>query len=175
MKIIGAGMPRTGTMSMQSVLDQLGFPCYHMESVARNSEHLKRWDAFSLVKTDFFQRALPWTELILHDQAFVNDLNLQTSSRLSVALTFGLVAALPLARRAFVSAIIGLLASGLFVLNVDLYQFFWRKRGFCFMLRAIAWHWFYYFYSGLAFAFIFVRLGPHPPNPLLPTVGEGGA
>ena len=127
-------------------------------------KHLKRWDAFSLVKTDFFQRALPWTELILHDQAFVNDLNLQTSSRLSVALTFGLVAALPLARRAFVCAIIGLLASGLFVLNVDLYQFFWRKRGFCFMLRAIAWHWFYYFYSGLAFAFIFLRdLLPAPP------------
>lgn len=46
MKIIGAGFPRTGTMSMQAALDQLGFPCYHMETVVRNPSHLKVWDDF---------------------------------------------------------------------------------------------------------------------------------
>ena len=62
-------------------------------------KHLKRWDALWLIKTDFFQRALPWTELILRDRNFVNDLNLQTESRLSVALIYALVATLPLSLR----------------------------------------------------------------------------
>jgi len=44
MKIIGAGLPRTGTMSMQAALNRLGYPCYHMEAVARNPVHLQIWD-----------------------------------------------------------------------------------------------------------------------------------
>ena len=45
-------------------------------------KHLKRWNIRSLLKSDFFDRALPWTELILRDRGFINDLNLRTSSRL---------------------------------------------------------------------------------------------
>jgi len=44
MKIIGAGLPRTGTMSLRAALNQLGYPCYHMEVVARNPSHLQVWD-----------------------------------------------------------------------------------------------------------------------------------
>ena len=46
MKVIGAGLPRTGTMSMQAALDELGFPCYHMETVVKKPAHTKMWDAF---------------------------------------------------------------------------------------------------------------------------------
>jgi GT2 family glycosyltransferase len=53
-------------------------------------KHLKHWGVKSLLKTDFFQRALPWTELILRDRRLVNDLNLKTSSRVSVASIYGL-------------------------------------------------------------------------------------
>lgn len=121
-------------------------------------KHLKRWSAFSLIKTDFFQRALPWTELILRDRHIVNDLNLQTSSRISVALTFALIGTLPLARRLpVVRAIMALLACGLLALNAPAYRFFWRKRGLLFTLQAIIWHWLYYFYSGLAFSIVFAR------------------
>jgi GT2 family glycosyltransferase len=121
-------------------------------------KHLKRWDAFSLIKTDFFQRALPWTELILRDRHLVNDLNLQTSSRISVALTFALIGILPFARRwAFLRGMSALLAGGLLALNAPLYHFFWRKRTLFFTLQAIMCHWFYYFYSGLAFSIVFAR------------------
>jgi len=48
----------------------------------------------SLLKADFCYRALPWTELILRDRRFINDLNLQLSSRVSVILTYGLVSSL---------------------------------------------------------------------------------
>jgi hypothetical protein len=44
------------------------------------------------VKTDIMDRGIPWTELILRDSCLPNDLNLQVSQRVSVVLTFLLVA-----------------------------------------------------------------------------------
>jgi glycosyltransferase involved in cell wall biosynthesis len=51
-------------------------------------KHLKRWTFVNLIKTDVFDRAIPWTELILRDGRMPNDLNVQTSQRLSVGLAF---------------------------------------------------------------------------------------
>ena len=51
-------------------------------------KHLKRWSFYSLVKTDIFDRGIPWTELILRDRLLPNDLNLQLSQRVSVALVY---------------------------------------------------------------------------------------
>lgn len=115
-------------------------------------KHLKRWAAGSLLKTDFLHRALPWSELILRDRRFVNDLNLRHSSRVSVILTFGLLAALVGAwwGGGFL-ALAGALGVSLLALNLPLYRFFHRKRGLRFALQTIPWHWLYYLYSGLAF------------------------
>lgn len=116
-------------------------------------KHLKRWGIISLTKSDFFDRALPWTELILRDKQFVNDLNLRFSSRLSVVLTYGLLLALI---GGFwwpgLFAVACLLIISLLIFNAPVYRFFLQKRGFWFMIRTLPWHWFYYFYSGLAFA-----------------------
>ncbi len=54
--------------------------------------HLKRWTFWGVVKTDVLDRGIPWTELILRDRHMPNDLNLQLSQRVSVALVFVLVA-----------------------------------------------------------------------------------
>jgi hypothetical protein len=54
-------------------------------------KHLKRWTLFDLVKTDVLDRGIPWTELILRDRRMPNDLNLQISQRISVALVFLLI------------------------------------------------------------------------------------
>lgn len=44
-KIIGAGFGRTGTASMKSALEHLGFaPCYHMFEVIAQPERAKDWD-----------------------------------------------------------------------------------------------------------------------------------
>jgi glycosyltransferase involved in cell wall biosynthesis len=51
-------------------------------------KHLKRWTFVNLVKTDIFDRGMPWTELILRDGNMPNDLNIQLSQRVSVALAF---------------------------------------------------------------------------------------
>lgn len=51
-------------------------------------KHLKRWTFWGLVKTDILDRGIPWTELILRDRCMPNDLNLELSQRVSVALAF---------------------------------------------------------------------------------------
>jgi len=51
-------------------------------------KHLKRWSFLGLVKTDIMDRGIPWTELILRDRHLPNDLNLNLSQRVSVALVF---------------------------------------------------------------------------------------
>ena len=46
LKVVGAGFGRTGTMSLYTALNQLGFPCYHMAEVINNKEnetHLNFW------------------------------------------------------------------------------------------------------------------------------------
>lgn len=116
-------------------------------------KHLKKWDMGSIIKTDFFQRALPWTELLLNNRQFMNDLNVDAAGRLSVAGIMGLL--LSLALSFWQIAFLGLAlvcALALLYLNHPLYNFFRRKRGLWFAVKAVPWHWLYFFYSGLAFA-----------------------
>ena len=45
LKIIGAGLPRTGTSSLKFALEDLGFvKCYHMSELYKNLEHLEFWN-----------------------------------------------------------------------------------------------------------------------------------
>jgi GT2 family glycosyltransferase len=115
-------------------------------------KHLKRWTVRSLLKAEVLYRAIPWTELIWRDRTFVNDLNLDASSRLSVVSVYALVLSLglmwiwqPLSLVALVCAIT------LFRLNGAVYQFFHQKRGLWFATQTVVWHWLYYGYSGLSF------------------------
>ncbi len=116
-------------------------------------KHLKRWNIVSLVETDFFDRALPWTALILNSNGFINDLNIKASSRISViavyVLLLMLVGTLYLPWLLVFSAFPAVV---LFGLNRDLYCFFRKKRGVWFAVKTIPWHWFYLLYGGLAFA-----------------------
>jgi hypothetical protein len=46
MKVIGAGLGRTGTLSLKYALEELGFgPCYHMREVMPRPAHVVRWQA----------------------------------------------------------------------------------------------------------------------------------
>ena len=115
-------------------------------------KHLKRWSAASILRTDFFQRALPWTALILERDRLENNLNLRTESRFSVALAGVLV--LACAGGLFVPALWLVAAAAvalLLVLNAPVYRFFLRKRGLRFAVGVLPWHWFYFLYGGVAF------------------------
>jgi GT2 family glycosyltransferase len=120
--------------------------------------HLKAWSARSLLLTDVFARAVPWTELILRDRTLPNDLNLRMPYRISVGLAFGLVGSAIAAFRHpawwGAAAAIGLALLGL---NLPVYRFFHARRGLWFTIRAVGWHWFSYAYSGVGVALGILR------------------
>jgi len=67
MKLVGAGFPRTGTLSTHAALTRLGFPCYHMAEVVMREEHTRAWHAF-LVE----HKPMDWKALFSDYQATVD-------------------------------------------------------------------------------------------------------
>jgi glycosyltransferase involved in cell wall biosynthesis len=115
-------------------------------------KHLKAWTLASLLKSDIFDRGIPWTRLILRGRAFMSDLNLQTHNRVSVVAVYGLLLALAAGFFQPPALFLALaLAALLLWLNQDLYRFFYQKRGLPFTLRVIPMHWFYYIYNAISF------------------------
>ena len=114
--------------------------------------HLKEWRAGSLLRADFMLRAVPWTELILRDGRFINDLNLRHGSRASVVLAYltlgGLFGAL---FQPWLLLLCGLFLIALVGLNRAQFAFFRRKRGLLFTLAVGPWFLLFQLYSGLGF------------------------
>lgn len=114
--------------------------------------HLKRWTATKLLRSDIFDRGIPWAKLLVGERAFAADLNLQASNRISVVCIYllgAVMGAALLQPRVAVAAVPLVLA--LFAFNAPLYRFFRRQRGAHFLLVVVPWHWLYYGYSGLCF------------------------
>jgi len=114
--------------------------------------HLKRWTMTSLLASDIFRRAVPWTWLLMRESAVEANLNLGWGSRLAAVLAIALAISLAAAvvePRALLAA--ALAAALLVVIDRELAAFFRARRGAWFASRAIAWHWVYYIYSAAAF------------------------
>ncbi|MCK6628134.1 MAG: glycosyltransferase family 2 protein [Anaerolineae bacterium] len=115
-------------------------------------KHLKAWTFVSLLKSDIFDRGIPWTQLILRDKALMSDLNLQTHNRVSVVAVYALLLALAVAffQPYALFFVLGL-AALLLGLNQNLYRFFYHKRGLLFTAQVIPMHWLYYLYNAVSF------------------------
>jgi GT2 family glycosyltransferase len=126
-------------------------------------KHMKKWTFLTMVKTDFFQRALPWTRLLLTHHRFDNDLNLKISSRVSVALVFLWCLSLPVLW-VWPGAGWGTLVFSLLLLGINgpVHGFYFKKRGILFAVASVPLLWFYYFYSGLAFIIETLRYYSNP-------------
>src|SRR3989440_1118075 len=122
-------------------------------------KHLKRWNAYSLIGTDVFDRATPWTELIwdrfIRQKPRVpNDLNLGLSYRLSLISSFLLVAVSIASFFTRWAWPLILIFGALFIwVNVPFFRFFKLKRGRRFALHALAWRFGYDIYSGVGFCY----------------------
>jgi len=129
-------------------------------------KHLKRWEFFSLLKTEIFHRAVPWSDLIIRTGNFIDDLNISFKNRLNVVLIFLLMTTIGLGiiHNVFLTPLLIILPL-LIGLNLDLYSFFYENRGAVFVLKAISWHWFYLFYSGLVFFSLFFKYKVLNSNP----------
>jgi len=86
LQVIGAGVGRTGTLSLKSALETLlGAPCYHMAELIAHPEHIEVWHAAGTgadvdwgallagyAATSDFPACLFWRELLeLHPDAVV--------------------------------------------------------------------------------------------------------
>ena len=110
-------------------------------------KHLKRWKLAGLLRTDIFDRAIPWTVLMLRNGAMPNDLNLRIQQRFCVALVCGAPAlAVPFPALSCLAILLTIL------LNFPLYRFFAGRRGWVFAVRTVPMHLLYFLYSGLSMA-----------------------
>lgn len=116
--------------------------------------HNKRYSLFSLVKSDVFQRALPWTRLMLTKKIYHNDLNTSSNNIASVAIVFLMLVLLCLHPQGVWGHLLpqlGLLLV-LVILNHQFLTFLRRTRGMLFALRAVPMLWLQYAYSGFGLA-----------------------
>jgi glycosyltransferase involved in cell wall biosynthesis len=115
--------------------------------------HLKRWTFGSMVRTDIFQRGVPWMILLLRSHVKETDLNVSRAQRASVAAT-GLALLAAAAAPWFPAALAIVLACLLLIvcLNIHFYQFLARCRGRLFALRAFPLHLTYFTCCGLSVA-----------------------
>jgi glycosyltransferase involved in cell wall biosynthesis len=115
--------------------------------------HLKEWSCWSLVKSDFLDRALPWTELLLEQKSMERDLNLCFTARLSAV---GVLLSLICMAMSWFHLLFAVVGGGLVTVvlaaNLPLYGFFREKRGMVFAMQATPMHLFYLLYSIMAFA-----------------------
>ena len=87
--------------------------------------HLKRWTLSDMVRTDFWQRGVPWVELVLRHRSGSSALNLGWRPRVSAVAA--IVSALGFVRGRPTTALCGLVA--LTALNAELYELLYRRRG----------------------------------------------
>jgi glycosyltransferase involved in cell wall biosynthesis len=121
------------------------------------AKHLKKWQVISLLRTDIFCRAEPWSKLIVQSRGMINDLNLKTSDRMSallVGLCFGMFPLVFFETRLLFLVVFFLLT--ILFLNRRIFTFFAGKKGVWFAIKAFPWQLLYFFYSGVVFVFCWV-------------------
>ena len=114
--------------------------------------HLKRWTLASMVHTDIFRRAVPWTRLMLTGEGVPDDLNTQWSRRMAALGAMVMVGGLILAlfdARALWLASIGLVV--MLVADRAVFGVFRRRYGLFFALGCVPLQLLFYLYSTVAF------------------------
>ncbi len=123
--------------------------------------HLKHWTLAEVVRTDIFQRAVPWSFLILSGQGVNNDLNVSNGERIKAGVAglwfLSLVASLAPALWPAAPVASLFLTFCVVALNRDLLGFFRGNRGLGFALVAAAYHQVYYVYSAATFTMCAVK------------------
>jgi hypothetical protein len=129
--------------------------------------HYKRYTLSSLVRSDFFGRAVPWTRLMLEKRIFQNDLNTRISNIASIPVSFVILAA-PLSFLYGWFAGLVVVSTVIFVLlNLGFLAFLLRKKGLRFALGGAAMTWFVCVYSGLGAVVGLADFAMHRPDKIV--------
>ncbi|MBN2382483.1 glycosyltransferase family 2 protein [bacterium] len=112
--------------------------------------HLKEYTLTSMIRSDLFFRAIPWTRLMLREQTFRSDLNTSFSSAIGLLAAYLLLPLIVVALIAPRFWWIGGVFFLLFILsNLKLYTFIATRTKPLFFVRFGVMSYVYYLYSGL--------------------------
>lgn len=115
--------------------------------------HLKEWTMASVIKTDIFKRALPWSRLILDGVGLLNDLNTSWAERIRAGFAGLLMLSAVLSAVGVSPWWLPFVLFGVAVLiNPNLFRFFVTRCNVAFALLALAFHQVYYVYSSAVFS-----------------------
>ncbi len=118
-------------------------------------KHLKAWTLRSMVVNDIFQRAIPWTHLIMAAHQMPATLNVDRRGQLSGVFSVAAIAALC---TAIVVPGLAWLAVpcllGVWALNADFHRLCLRKRGPLFAVAAFGLHLLYFVYASITFGLV---------------------
>jgi GT2 family glycosyltransferase len=117
--------------------------------------HLKRWTLGTLLYTDIFCRALPWSRLLVAESTLPDDLNLTWRARLATTLLGVALLALLLSPLApTLAAAAAVIGGVVWALDWQLWRYFASERGWGFAARCVPLQWLYYLYAGAAFGWV---------------------
>jgi glycosyltransferase involved in cell wall biosynthesis len=103
--------------------------------------HLKTWTLVEMARTDLYDRAIPWSALLLERRRVTNDLNTNVNGRLGVASIFLAAMSLLLAVAWPGFGLVALAAVVLLLISMrPLLQYFYRERGALFAARCVPLH-----------------------------------
>lgn len=144
--------------------------------------HLKRWTLGAVIRTDLFDRGVPWTRLLVQQGMAlrVTTLNLRRMERLKTVLACVAVACAMLAwpmhdQRWLIAAVLLLLM--VIVGSADLYRRFARVRGWRFALATVPLQLLYYVINGVSVCLgwlVHHAVGEPHPDPVVEAYAEVG-
>ena len=115
-------------------------------------KHLKHYSFFNLLKSDLFDRAIPWTTMMLTNKQLASDLNLKPEHKFSAGLLILVIFSIFMtAKSIWFASLIPVLLTIFFLMNYEFYRFFLNTKGLDFTLKVIPFHFLYYLYSTLGF------------------------
>ena len=118
------------------------------------AKHLKKWTFRSIIKTDFWYRAVPWVEIMFYYPNVRHDLNVKASQKISALFAGVFLLSIGLVFFKWWSLFIGFFSLiMLFAINKDFYTFFLRQRGVRFTFLVFPMNLLYFNYSSLAFVY----------------------
>ncbi len=114
--------------------------------------HNKRYDFRGLVKSDLFNRAIPWTALMLKEGTMRSDLNTTRSNAVGLMSAYATMASLLLSALYPSLLWISLISVITFlVCNKHFYAYARSFKGTGFMIQTIVMNFIFYLYSGVGF------------------------
>jgi hypothetical protein len=144
--------------------------------------HLKRWTLSDMIRTDLWNRGVPWTRLLVQRgmMARTATLNLKPIEKVKTALASAALVCLALALLTresgwLVAAALSLLA--VMLGSVDLYAFFMRVRGWRFAFAVVPLHLLYYAMNGVSVGvgwLLYNLVGEPRPDPAIEAYVELG-